>query len=88
MDILFEHSLARCEKALFLSLDENSLCTTNPAGTGSYDGDSGGPLAWNNILVGVVSWSTERSTDPGQLDVYTNVYEQLGWIHSEMIKLT
>lgn len=49
----------------------------------SCSGDSGGPLAINNVLVGIVSFGIECAI-PGLPGVYISVARQRCWINQNM----
>ncbi|XP_032671105.1 serine protease 53-like [Odontomachus brunneus] len=54
------------------------ICTYNSYGKGLCMGDSGGPLIFNDQLVGVVSWGIPCAV--GRTDVFTSVYYYRDWI--------
>lgn len=60
-------------------LNDGIMCTRNANGTGTCYGDSGGPLAFNNTLIGLVSWSVGCSN--GYPSIYTRIFPQLEWIN-------
>ncbi|XP_075153751.1 brachyurin [Haematobia irritans] len=63
------------------------LCADGTGGRGGCDGDSGGPLIYNerdkNYLVGVTSFGSAGGCEIGQPTVYTRVTNYLNWIHSK-----
>lgn len=64
------------------AIGNGTLCTGNTKGSGLCIGDSGGPLIFNNTLIGIVSWSVGCAE--GLPDIYTNVYSQNKWILDQM----
>lgn len=61
---------------------EGQIC----AGTIGKDaciGDSGGPLAIDNRLFGIVSWGGASCADPEYPGVYTEISYQLNWIRNK-----
>lgn len=56
----------------------SEICTLTKQGEGACHGDSGGPLAVQNTLVGIVSWG--RPCAVGYPDVYTRVSAFVDWI--------
>lgn len=65
-----------------ISLDSSIICTANEPGTGACVGDSGGPLASNDTLIGIMSWSIGCARNFP--DIHTNVYRQLKWINKQI----
>lgn len=89
--LLFKHTIilerSQCIERLGALGDivhENTVCTTNPIGNGTRDGDFGGPLIHRNdsVLIGLASWT--RECGQGYPDVYTNVYSHLQFIYNAM----
>ncbi|CAG4926794.1 unnamed protein product [Colias eurytheme] len=66
------------EKYIHPVLIDNNICTMTVWGKGACFGDSGGPLAANNSLVGVVSWGNPCAV--GNPDVFSGVYAYRDWI--------
>lgn len=64
------------------AIGEGTLCASNTKRTGCCLGDSGSPVAYNNILIGIVSWSTGCAQ--GFPDIFTDVYRHLQWITFQM----
>lgn len=73
-------------KELIPNVNENFICTANTNGSGLCYGDSGNPLVFNEVLIGIASWNIECA----QIfpDVYTKVYPHMDWIETEMKKLS
>ncbi|KAF5287277.1 hypothetical protein FQR65_LT02150 [Abscondita terminalis] len=75
-------SYERCQqmqpKVLFILWDDKQICVFKQNGTGLCSGDSGGPLAYDNKLVGLVSWG--RKCANGYPDIFTRVSGYVGWI--------
>lgn len=67
-------------------LTKNHLCTLPPKNHGPCPMDSGGPLAVEGELVGVVSWaiSGEYQCANGYPDVYVRLTQYLEWIENNM----
>lgn len=63
-------------------LKEKVFCALIHFGKGACNGDSGGPLTFNNTVVGIVSALIGCAR--GYPDIYTDVYEHRQWIQSEM----
>uniref|UniRef100_A0AAV1UQE8 Peptidase S1 domain-containing protein n=1 Tax=Peronospora matthiolae TaxID=2874970 RepID=A0AAV1UQE8_9STRA len=59
-----------CSKQYKDRITETMLCAGNGKGKDSCNGDSGGPLIANGVLVGVVSWGGKCGANSG---VYTRV---------------
>lgn len=57
---------------------DNTICTWVGAGRGTCMGDSGGPLAVGNTVIGAVSWGIPCAT--GSPDVYARISSHRGWI--------
>ncbi|XP_062554335.1 chymotrypsin-1-like [Armigeres subalbatus] len=60
-------------------VNPTEICTFTRAGQGACGGDSGGPLACDDELVGVVSYGT-RFCGIGSPDVFTRMSEFKEWI--------
>lgn len=61
----------------------SEICTLTQLGEGACHGDSGGPLAVQNTLVGIVSWG--RPCAIGYPDVYTKVSSYVDWISQHAV---
>jgi len=59
---------------------DNTICTFTRAGQGTCMGDSGGPLAVGNTVIGAVSWGIACAQ--GFPDVYARVSTHRAWINS------
>lgn len=71
-------SNAECNKAYSDRITEGMMCAGDGNGKDSCNGDSGGPLIANNVLVGIVSWGGKCGVNAG---VYTRVSYVLDYIH-------
>lgn len=59
----------------------NNICAGVPDGyQGQCNGDSGGPLIVNGVVVGIVSWSIKPCTVPPYPGVFTAVSPYIDWI--------
>ncbi|KAJ8525449.1 hypothetical protein ON010_g15666 [Phytophthora cinnamomi] len=72
-------SNAECNKEYSNRITEGMLCAGDGNGKDSCNGDSGGPLIANNVLVGIVSWGGKCGMKAG---VYTRVSYVLDYIKS------
>lgn len=68
------------EKSLATTINNGNICTSVVRGKGFCSGDSGGPLASNGKLIGIVSWSPYGCTYSGYPDVYSSVVVYVKWI--------
>lgn len=67
-----------CRSVLNEHIFRTSICTSTRNGAGVCMGDSGGPLASNGILIGIVSWGIPCAA--GYPDVFTRVSEYSQWM--------
>ncbi|XP_047493641.1 brachyurin-like [Penaeus chinensis] len=78
-------SLSRC-KQMFPWLDSSMFCVYVPRKPASTcNGDSGGPAAYNNYVMGIASFGATGCT-PTYPQGFTNVYEAKDWIEDVMEK--
>ncbi|XP_068153437.1 chymotrypsin-2 [Drosophila tropicalis] len=70
----------RCQE--IMGGDDNNgichICTLTDEGRGACHGDSGGPLTWQGILVGLVNWGYPCAI--GYPDSFASVYFNKDWI--------
>jgi trypsin len=59
---------------------DNTICTFTRAGQGMCMGDSGGPLAQGNTVIGAVSWGIACAV--GSPDVFARISSHRAWISS------
>lgn len=59
-------------------ITDASLCTYTGVGMGMCQNDSGGPLVYNNELVGIISWGVACAQ--GKPDVYTRISSVFSWV--------
>ncbi|KAJ9590906.1 hypothetical protein L9F63_016063 [Diploptera punctata] len=76
-------SNSECQAAHSGTIYTTSICASGGTGKGVCNGDSGGPLAANGKVVGIVSWG--RPCAVGVPDVYTRVSEYLDWISQNAV---
>ncbi|EGZ29915.1 serine protease trypsin-like protein [Phytophthora sojae] len=72
-------SNAECNKEYGKRITEGMMCAGNGDGKDTCNGDSGGPLIANDVLVGIVSWGGKCGVNAG---VYTRVAYVLDYINS------
>lgn len=76
-------TLDECRKSLKSIIHNSNLCAGGIY-TGQCSGDSGGPLLYKNMQIGLVSWSLKPcASKPG---IFTNVSYYIKWIN-EMTRL-
>ncbi|CAG9859149.1 unnamed protein product [Phyllotreta striolata] len=67
-------------------LDEKSnLCTLNEEAN-NCDGDAGGPLSQDGVVIGIVTWYFDPCNIKGAPNVYTNVANFVDWINGTISK--
>ncbi|POM71033.1 Serine protease family S01A [Phytophthora palmivora] len=71
-------SNAECNKQYSDRITEGMLCAGDGNGKDTCNGDSGGPLIANNVLIGIVSWGGKCGVNAG---VYTRVSYVLDFIN-------
>jgi secreted trypsin-like serine protease len=71
-------SNAECNKEYSDRITDGMLCAGDGNGKDSCNGDSGGPLIENDVLVGIVSWGGKCGVNSG---VYTRVSYVLDYIN-------
>lgn len=63
--------------------DFDTICAySGQRGTGICHGDSGGPLAYNNTLIGITSWGALCAK--GKPDGFTRISTYVDWIEANM----
>ncbi|KAF5285994.1 hypothetical protein FQR65_LT12992 [Abscondita terminalis] len=78
---LYKISLNQCAQSLpNQPVYGGNLCTFAGTGQGACNGDSGGPLIYNGVQVGVVSWGIPCAR--GVPDVFTSVPAFRNWIRA------
>ncbi|ETN17734.1 hypothetical protein PPTG_05468 [Phytophthora nicotianae INRA-310] len=71
-------SNAECNKEYSDRITEGMLCAGEGDGKDTCNGDSGGPLIENDVLIGIVSWGGKCGANAG---VYTRVSYMLDYIN-------
>lgn len=61
------------------NMTENMICAGRALRSACH-GDSGGPVVYNGVQIGVVSWGSDCQR-PEVTGVYANVYSMRNWIH-------
>lgn len=64
-----------------VKISETSLCAFKTHGAGTCFGDSGGPLAAKQTLIGLVSWGIPCAQ--GKPDMFTRISSYVDWIVQE-----
>lgn len=72
-------TVKQCNDAHSRPVGETQVCTLTKSGEGACHGDSGGPLARNNKVFGVVSWGNPCAR--GYPDVFTRVSSFHEWMN-------
>ncbi|KAF2885023.1 hypothetical protein ILUMI_21139 [Ignelater luminosus] len=73
-------TVAQCQSAHSRPVISSQICTLTKSGEGACHGDSGGPLARNGKVIGIVSWGSPCAR--GLPDVFTRVSAYNEWINS------
>lgn len=77
-------SNSKCSSLGMGNIDKTQICTFTKEGEGGCMGDSGGPLASNGRVAGIVSYGIPCAK--GHPDVYTRVSEYIDWIQDKFNK--
>jgi len=72
-------SNSACQSLLGTIIAAGQICAGGIRGTGMCNGDSGSPLGYNGVIVGLVSWG--QPCAQGYPDVFTRVSAYLDWIN-------
>ncbi|KAK0177320.1 hypothetical protein PV328_001388 [Microctonus aethiopoides] len=72
----------QCQYLSSTQLWTHQICARGYPGYGTCIGDSGGPLIYNNELIGVLSYGTPCAV--GKPDVFTSTYHYYHWIYRNM----
>ncbi|XP_053599171.1 chymotrypsin-2-like [Microplitis demolitor] len=73
-----------CIRRLPYPIGQHQICGFYKNGVGFCDGDSGGPLIHNGVVIGVVSMG--YACGAGLPDIYTRVHSYLPWIYRTVFK--
>ncbi|KAK0180721.1 hypothetical protein PV327_003077 [Microctonus hyperodae] len=73
----------RCQYFSPTQLWTHQICAIGYSGYGTCTGDSGGPLIYNNELIGVLSYGTPCAV--GKPDVFTSTYYYYHWIKRNLV---
>lgn len=66
-----------------IDLQEEYMCTGPlTGGVGVCNGDAGGPVLQNGVLLGVISFTTQPCAQVGSASVHTNIASFVPWINS------
>lgn len=74
--------IGRHESANEWLIHNSTLCTFIGYGAGTFNGDSGGGLAIDNKLVGILSWGTPE-INKNKPDQFTRISEFTDWIEQK-----
>ncbi|XP_071516902.1 brachyurin-like [Panulirus ornatus] len=74
-------SNADCNTAFGIITDGN-ICIDSTGGRGTCNGDSGGPLNYNGVTLGITSFGSAAGCQAGHPDAFTRVYYFLDWIRT------
>ncbi|KAL4719925.1 hypothetical protein ACJJTC_018723 [Scirpophaga incertulas] len=85
MAVLKYVSWKKCEKMNNLDLSSDMFCLYGDGLTDTCQGDSGGSVLWNKMVVGIVSHG-EGCAKKGKPSIYTNVLYFRDWIKSKVKK--
>lgn len=79
------YSDKECQVAHNYDTNRDNICAgVDEGGKGQCSGDSGGPLTFGKIQVGLVSWSIKPCTIAPYPGVYTKVSHFINWINENM----
>merc|ERR1711915_658755 len=72
---------APCD-AYYGIVTNNQICIDSTGGMGTCNGDSGGPLNYNGMTLGITSFGASAGCEAGYPDAFTRVTAYLDWIES------
>ncbi|KAF4521609.1 hypothetical protein B566_EDAN006651 [Ephemera danica] len=73
-----------CENTYGNIIVNSMICLSTAGGTaGSCNGDSGGPLTYQGVQIGIVSFGAAAGCEAGYPLGYTRVTSFLDWLESE-----
>ncbi|KAK7066339.1 hypothetical protein SK128_015599 [Halocaridina rubra] len=70
-----------CDAIYGIVLD-SMICIDSTGGMGTCNGDSGGPLNYNGVTIGITSFGASAGCEAGYPDAFTRVTSFLAWIES------
>lgn len=74
-----------CFNSRNIDVKQGQVCAgSRTGGTGQCSGDSGGPLLFRNVQVGVVSWSPKPCGREPHMGILTKVSPYVDWIQSKI----
>ncbi|KAK3875356.1 hypothetical protein Pcinc_019766 [Petrolisthes cinctipes] len=73
---------ADCD-AVYGSVTDNQICIDSVGGKGTCNGDSGGPLNYNGVTLGITSFGAAAGCEAGYPDAFTRVTAYLDWIQAQ-----
>ncbi|KAK3875359.1 hypothetical protein Pcinc_019769 [Petrolisthes cinctipes] len=73
---------AECD-AVYGIVTDNQICIDALGGKGTCNGDSGGPLNYNGVTLGITSFGSSAGCEAGYPDAFTRVTAYLDWIQAQ-----
>jgi len=74
-------SVSDCD-AVYGIVTDSHVCIDSTGGKGTCNGDSGGPLNYNGVTLGITSFGASAGCEAGYPDAFTKVTAFLDWIEA------
>ncbi|XP_071516904.1 brachyurin-like [Panulirus ornatus] len=68
--------------AVYGIITEGNICIDGSGGRGTCNGDSGGPLNYNGVTLGITSFGSAGGCQLGYPNAFTRVHHYLDWIEA------